>query len=83
MNGLKVQGTPYKEARVLFYGAGSSAVGVALAIGNLLQNKGGLSAEDARKAGHCLMRLPSGGPVCGKPRDSAGWQAAAQAAVGP
>ena len=49
INGLKVQGTPYKEARVLFYGAGSSAVGVALAIENLLQNKGGLSAEDARK----------------------------------
>ena len=34
---------------MLFYGAGSSAVGVALAIENLLQNKGGLSAEDARK----------------------------------
>ena len=28
-NGMKAQGTPLGEARVVFYGAGSSAVGVA------------------------------------------------------
>ena len=66
---------------MLFYGAGSSAVGVALAIENLLQNKGGLSAEDARKAGHCLIRLPTGGPVSARLRDSLDRRCAAVAAV--
>ena len=44
---------------MLFYGAGSSAVGVALAIQNLLQNKGGLSAEDARKVLPLMLGLLS------------------------
>eukprot|EP00928_Gymnodinium_smaydae_P030431 TRINITY_DN2263_c0_g1_i1.p1 TRINITY_DN2263_c0_g1~~TRINITY_DN2263_c0_g1_i1.p1 ORF type:complete len:650 (-),score=88.33 TRINITY_DN2263_c0_g1_i1:1529-3244(-) len=47
INGMKAQGTPLREARVVFYGAGSSAVGVALQIAQLLESEG-LSRTEAR-----------------------------------
>ncbi|KAK9812749.1 hypothetical protein WJX72_002964 [[Myrmecia] bisecta] len=49
INGMKAQGTPIAEARVVFYGAGSSAVGVASMIALLLQQEGGTSKEEAFK----------------------------------
>lgn len=49
INGLKAQKTPMKDARIVFYGAGSSAVGVATMIASLLQTEAGLSPEDALK----------------------------------
>ena len=49
INGLKGQGTKLPEARFLFYGAGSSAVGVAELLMLLLQKEGGLSPQEARK----------------------------------
>lgn len=48
INGMKYQKTPLSEARVIFYGAGSSAVGVATQIAMFMQQKGGLEAEEAR-----------------------------------
>lgn len=50
---MKAQGTAVKDTKVLFYGAGSSAVGVANMIASLLQKEGGLSEEDAKKVQHC------------------------------
>jgi len=49
INGLKVQGTPLKELRAVFYGAGSSACGVAEMIVRLLMSEG-LTEADARAA---------------------------------
>ena len=51
INGLKGQHTELKDARFLFYGAGSSAVGVAQLLALLLQKKGGQSEEQAWKVG--------------------------------
>ncbi|KAK9841954.1 hypothetical protein WJX81_000859 [Elliptochloris bilobata] len=50
LNGMKAQGTPLGEAKVVFYGAGSSAVGVASMIARLIELDAKISAEDARKA---------------------------------
>ena len=47
INSLKAQHTPLKEARVLFFGAGSSAVGVAELIALLLHKDGGMTMEEA------------------------------------
>lgn len=49
INGLKAQGTKTKDAKVLFYGAGSSAVGVANMIASLIEKDGGLSAKEAKE----------------------------------
>ena len=57
INGLKAQTTEVKDAKVLFYGAGSSAVGVANMIATLLQKEGGLSEKDAKE-------VPETSPVC-------------------
>jgi hypothetical protein len=46
---MKAQKTPLKEARVVFYGAGSSAVGVAEMIARLIELDAKVSAETARK----------------------------------
>ena len=46
---MKAQGTPLGEAKVVFYGAGSSAVGVASMIARLIELDAKISAEDARK----------------------------------
>lgn len=46
---MKAQGTATKDARVLFYGAGSSAVGVAQMIATLIEKDGKISQEEARK----------------------------------
>jgi len=54
INGLKAQGTKTKHAKVLFYGAGSSAVGVANMIATLIQKEGGLSEKEAKE-----VSLPS------------------------
>ena len=51
INGVKAQGIPLKDVKVVFYGAGSSAVGVASLIAALLQKDGGLSEEEAYKVG--------------------------------
>lgn len=50
INGLKVQKAQLKDARVLLYGAGSSATGVGHLIAKLLMMEGGLSKEEAYKA---------------------------------
>eukprot|EP00877_Chromochloris_zofingiensis_P007125 jgi/Chrzof1/2666/Cz11g24140.t1 len=47
LNGLRVQGTPISEARIVMFGAGSSAVGVALMIIRALELYGNLSREEA------------------------------------
>ncbi len=49
INGMKAQGTPLREARVVFYGAGSSAVGVATMIAQLLVKEEGLSYNEAKQ----------------------------------
>ncbi|GMH45204.1 hypothetical protein BSKO_13161 [Bryopsis sp. KO-2023] len=50
INGMKVQKTELKDARVVFFGAGSSACGVAGMIATLLQVEGKLTKEEAYKA---------------------------------
>ena len=52
INGLKAQGTAVKDCKVLFYGAGSSAVGVANMIASLLHKEGGLSEQEAKQVHH-------------------------------
>lgn len=47
INGLKVQGITCSGARVVFFGAGSSAVGVAHMIAAYMQTKGGLTHQEA------------------------------------
>lgn len=64
INGLKLQGTEYKDARILFYGAGSSAVGVALAIETMMQTNGGLSKEEAQQVGPLAVSLLPCWPRC-------------------
>lgn len=49
INGMKAQNTPLKEAKVVFYGAGSSAVGVAEMIARLIELDAKVSPETARK----------------------------------
>lgn len=49
VNGMKYQKTDLKDARVVFYGAGSSAVGVADSIATYMQHKADISWEEARK----------------------------------
>jgi malic enzyme len=46
---MKAQGTSLKDARVMFYGAGSSAVGVAQSIASYIHLQGGVPQEDADK----------------------------------
>jgi len=48
INGMKAQGTPITSSRVVFFGAGSAAVGVATQIVQLMVSEG-MSSEDARK----------------------------------
>ena len=58
INGMKAQGTPLREARVLFFGAGSSAVGVATLIAQLIEKEEHLSFEEGQ-AGACgRLALP-------------------------
>ena len=58
INGMKAQGTPLKDARVVFYGAGSSAVGVATMIAQLLVKEEGLTFDQAKQvpilSGPCM-----------------------------
>jgi len=49
---MKAQGTSLKDARIVFYGAGSSAVGVATMIAQLLVKECGLTFEEAKKVFH-------------------------------
>ncbi|EFN55561.1 hypothetical protein CHLNCDRAFT_35453 [Chlorella variabilis] len=49
VNGMKFQKTELQDARVVFYGAGSSAVGVADSIATFMEHKAGISWEEARK----------------------------------
>jgi len=50
LNGMKVQGTNLRDVRIVFYGAGSSAVGVAHMLASLIQCESGLTKEEAYKA---------------------------------
>ena len=60
INGLKAQGTKTKDAKVLFYGAGSSAVGVANMIATLIQKEGGLSEKEAKEVSLPLLsKMPN------------------------
>jgi malic enzyme len=54
---MKAQGTELKDARIVFFGAGSSAVGVAKSIASVIELKGGVSAEDAKKVWIVMSRL--------------------------
>ena len=47
---MKAQHTPLKEARIIFFGAGSSAVGVATMIAQLISKETGISFDEAKKA---------------------------------
>ena len=47
---MKAQQTELKDARIMFYGAGSSAVGVAQSIASYIHLKGDVPQEDADKA---------------------------------
>lgn len=58
INGMKAQGTPLKDARVVFFGAGSSAVGVALTIASLLVKETGVSKDEALKVWLSPLPLP-------------------------
>ncbi len=49
INALRSQGTPAKEARIIFFGAGSSAIGVSTQIVHLLMSEG-LSEDKAKEA---------------------------------
>ncbi|CAK0786805.1 hypothetical protein CVIRNUC_010019 [Coccomyxa viridis] len=49
INGMKAQHTPLKEARIIFFGAGSSAVGVATMIAQLISKETGISFDEAKK----------------------------------
>lgn len=57
INGMKAQGTELKDARVVFFGAGSSAVGVAQSIASYIELKGGVSAEEAKKVSSSHLRV--------------------------
>lgn len=46
---MKAQHTPLKEARIIFFGAGSSAVGVATMIAQLISKETGISFDEAKK----------------------------------
>ena len=46
---MKAQDTPVNQARVVFYGAGSSAVGVATSIASYIHLKGGVPEDEAKK----------------------------------
>ena len=46
---MKAQGTPLREARVVFFGAGSSAVGVATMIAQLIEKEEGLPFDEAKR----------------------------------
>lgn len=59
INGLKAQGITCADARVVFFGAGSSAVGVAHMIASYMKSKGGLSEQEAYAVGNALL-----GVVC-------------------
>lgn len=50
INGLRVQHTQPRDARIVFFGAGSSAVGVAEGIAAYLEHEVGVSREKARRA---------------------------------
>ena len=56
---MKAQGTSLKDARIVFYGAGSSAVGVATMIAQLLVKEAGLTFEEAKKVPHTLLSVSS------------------------
>lgn len=49
INGMKAQHTPLKDARLIFYGAGSSAVGVATMIAQLIGKETGIPFDEAKK----------------------------------
>ena len=49
LSARRFQKTELQDARVVFYGAGSSAVGVADSIATFMEHKAGISWEEARK----------------------------------
>ena len=67
INGVKAQQISLKDVKVAFYGAGSSAVGVAQLIAALLQKEAGLSKEEAFQVWTSRISSAwhiSGGGVC-------------------
>ncbi len=61
---MKAQGTPLREARVLFFGAGSSAVGVATLIAQLIEKEEHLPFDEAKKVRAAESALPLPPDVC-------------------
>ena len=53
INGMKAQKTPLKDAVIVFFGAGSSAVGVATMIAQQLADDGDYKLEKALEV--CLI----------------------------
>lgn len=47
INAVKLSGVPVREQRLLFYGAGSAGVGVAVQLRDHLMKAGGMSEEEA------------------------------------
>ena len=68
INALRAQGTPTKDARIIFFGAGSSAIGVSTQIIQLLMSEG-LSEEDARQS---IYLMDSKGLITDQREDFAG-----------
>jgi len=60
INGMRAQGTSMNDARVVFYGAGSSAVGVSMYISKYIAMETGKSEEEAKK---CVFMLDTKGLV--------------------
>ena len=52
---MKAQQTPLKDAKVVFFGAGSSAVGVAMMIAQQLADDGGYKLDKALEVQPCIL----------------------------
>ena len=60
---MKAQHTPLKDARVVFFGAGSSAVGVATMIAQLISKETGIPFNEAKKV-HFISQIDPNALQC-------------------
>ena len=58
VNGMKYQGTELRDARVVFFGAGSSAVGVAGTIATFMQKARRVCVGACKGDGSAAAQLP-------------------------
>ena len=66
---MKAQHTPLKDARIVFYGAGSSAVGVATMIAQLISKETGMPFDQAKKVSPLYPLKPA---ICPHDREETG-----------